>query len=397
MAKVKWTKWSQARREFTPAFKTSWPYVLLGLTLGAGFVFLSEEIPYKYSLVQRIVEHLGMGFIVSAIAVFFYEWGAHIKKALELSQELVDTIREDIKPMVLELAEKNLPKLLKTLLQDRSSVGHRHTRKMALDIDRLVTATMRLQKHGIWIKEQYLDVLTHSVCTLCDNAENLASLGEGMKAEFIAPTSETSTDGILAAQMKSLKENDSYDTITHLYVWKDGRLGELRKATLEVIRSRNVKVRRIFNFLIPVQLTPEEVRKILASHIKDCEDAGSGDRLQVRIITNRELSQSTSQDLKIYIREMHFGIFSHGNESLRIKLSKSWDLSNLELSMKREDLEASKQLFAEAWRIAKPLTRDGIDDCVQLFAKEEPAEVLSQATPMALARAPHNSSSPDAG
>jgi hypothetical protein len=383
MAKAKWTKWSQAQHEFAPAFKTSWPYVLLGFTLGAGFIFLSEEIPDKYPLVQRMVEHLGMGFIVSAIAVFFYEWGAHIKKALELSQELVDTIREDIKPMVLELAGTSLPKLLKILLQERSSVGHRHTREMVPDIERLVTATARLQKNGIWMKEQYLDVLARSIRTLCDNAENLASLGKGMKAEFIAPTSENSTDGILAAQMKSLKEKDTYDAITHLYVWKSGRLGELRKATLEAIGARNVKVRRIFNFLIPVQLTPEEVREILLSHIEECERVGPGESLQVRILTSRELSQSTSQDLKVYIQEMHFGIFSHGSESLRIKLSKSWDLSNIELSMKREDLEASKRLFAEAWRIAKPLTKNRIADCVQLLAKEGPAAGLSQAASVA--------------
>jgi hypothetical protein len=379
MAKAKWAKWSQARHEFAPAFQTSWPYVLLGFALGAGCVLLSENISSEHPLIRLIVEHLGMGFIVAAIAVFFYEWGAHIKTIMSLSTKLVDSIHEDVKPIVLELSEKSLPKLLKTLLQERSSIGHRHTSKMVPDIERLVMAAARLQTDGIWMKEQYLGVLAHSIRTLRENAESLESLAEGVKTEFLAPTSEVSIDEILAAQIRSLKEGDTYDVITNLSSWKSGRLGELRKETLAAIRLRGVKVRRVFNLLFPVQLTREEVREILASHIEECEQARLGENLQVRILTERESNQSASQELKVYVREMHFGIFSHGGESLQIKLSRHWDLSGLELSMKREDLEASKRLFTEAWRVSQPLTKDRIDDCVRLFSKKEPDAALAQA------------------
>jgi hypothetical protein len=74
-------------------------YVASGLVVGFSLVMASLYIPPHLApwfvpashvpvLVEKSLEHLGMGFIVAAIAVLFYEWGAHIKDSLKLSAEL---------------------------------------------------------------------------------------------------------------------------------------------------------------------------------------------------------------------------------------------------------------------------------------------------------------------
>src|SRR4051812_8519682 len=74
-------------------------YVVSGLVIGATLVITALYLPphlkqffasgsHVPALIEKLLEHLGMGFIVAAIAVLFYEWGAHIKDSLRLSAEL---------------------------------------------------------------------------------------------------------------------------------------------------------------------------------------------------------------------------------------------------------------------------------------------------------------------
>lgn len=73
------------------ALVKTWPYVLVGMLVGGGLLTLHEHLPPSVpELVRKLVEHLGVGFLVSAIAVFFYEWGSHAKEMRETNLRLLE-------------------------------------------------------------------------------------------------------------------------------------------------------------------------------------------------------------------------------------------------------------------------------------------------------------------
>src|ERR1044072_9184193 len=81
----------RAISSFGPAVKSALLYTLMGVIVGILLLWWQhylEEIHYPFVYCIKFLEHLGVGFIVSAIAVFFYEWGAHIKDTVELSSKL---------------------------------------------------------------------------------------------------------------------------------------------------------------------------------------------------------------------------------------------------------------------------------------------------------------------
>src|SRR5438034_8212722 len=66
-------------------------YVLAGLLVGGGLLTLHEYLPPSIpELARKLIEHLGVGFLVSAIAVFFYEWGSHAKEMRETNLRLLE-------------------------------------------------------------------------------------------------------------------------------------------------------------------------------------------------------------------------------------------------------------------------------------------------------------------
>lgn len=362
MSKVKWTKISQARKRLGPAFKSSWPYTLLGLSVGFLLLVAHEYIDSQYKLVALLVEHIGIGFIVSAIAVFFYEWGAHLKQAVELSEELASVIHNDVRPIVLELSQDTLPRALKTILRDSSSVAHRYTRQIVADIDQLVDSTAALQREGIWMKEEFIGVIADMLKTLRENAECFRDVADRREHRFAAPTSEDMIDRVLVAQMRSLRNGDTYDVITNLYSWRGNRLADLRKETKIAVTERDVRVRRIFNLIFKVPLSREEVRRILEEHMNEI---GSG--IDIKVLRKQDVEGSSSRELKFYAPSLHFGVFRHGAENLRIELTKSLDLSGMMLTMEPQELESVTALFDEAWNVAQPLSPGIIEECFSLF------------------------------
>lgn len=81
----------EGQRALHAIFET-WPYVLLGLLIGFALLALQEYLHRLQfpELVSKLVEHLGVGFLVSSIAVFFYEWGSHAKKTQQLNEQLLE-------------------------------------------------------------------------------------------------------------------------------------------------------------------------------------------------------------------------------------------------------------------------------------------------------------------
>jgi hypothetical protein len=66
------------------------------LGLGIGLIILPHQIQWfeNHALIALVIEHLGLGFLVSSIAVFGYEWRSHTKMAVELSEKLAKILTE---------------------------------------------------------------------------------------------------------------------------------------------------------------------------------------------------------------------------------------------------------------------------------------------------------------
>lgn len=362
--KAKWARLSRARKELGPAFKSTWPYTLVGLAVGIGIAWLPDAFPLcARPPLKLILEHVGVGFIVSAIAVFFYEWGAHTKKALELSEQLSSTIRNDLVPIALATGEVALLRGLESLLKESSSVGHQYVPVIITEVDLLVKAVRRLQQDGIWVREQYIQYIAETLATIRSNSECLASLQDEKVHNFVVPPDGLDpVDKVLAAQMNSLDEEDSYDVITNLISWRARRLSGLVLATRSAVKTRRVGVRRVFNPLFHVEMSGPEVRQILAEQLK--EAAELGELFQVRILFEEHVNASDSERLKAFAWNSHFGLFIHNGKKLHIELKKL-DLS--EVAMKAGDLKFEAELFDAAFKAAAPLTEELIEKCVALF------------------------------
>jgi hypothetical protein len=369
--KAKWVKLSQARREFTPAFKSSWPYTLLGLIVGIALVFLAKflspsgsegQAQGEETVVHLVVEHLGMGFLVSAIAVFFYEWGAHIRKALELAEQLSSTIKHDLAPIAMAAGEAALLRGLESLLKDNSAVGGKHVTEVISDVEKLVKALCGIQQGRIWIKEEYIAYIADLLRAVRENAECLQKLGDGDEHRLIVPVGgEDLVDAILSAQIRSLDADDSYDVLSNLASWRGGGLRDLRKATKEAV-DRKVSVRRVFNTLFYVEMRQDEVRKILLEQLKDMNDWGQ--EFQVKVLRREDLDKGASALMVEDVKISHFGIFRHGDNRLRIKLDRT---DQIMMSVKA-DFET--EFFEEAFRTAQTLTAELIEACMAEYPKQ---------------------------
>src|ERR1043165_9982242 len=93
---------------FIEAVRKTFRYVIFGCTVGFVLILLSTYSSVVFTesvskVVEKLLEHIGMGFIVAAIAVLFYEWGAHLKDSLRLSRELTG-LREAVAAQALNQA-----------------------------------------------------------------------------------------------------------------------------------------------------------------------------------------------------------------------------------------------------------------------------------------------------
>src|SRR5438270_12458855 len=92
---------SKARVTFLPAIRTVWPYMLFGFL--AALVQLTVSMlfsewgpkyfkPEAVAFVEKLMEHLAAGFVVSTLAVFLYEWGSEAKELIEIAARLTHVV-----------------------------------------------------------------------------------------------------------------------------------------------------------------------------------------------------------------------------------------------------------------------------------------------------------------
>lgn len=380
---------------FGPAFKSAAPFTAAGLLIGLALILLGDWLQGSTSFAQvvgeklghiigTVFEHLGVGFFVSALAVFFYEWDAHIKEAQNLSHKLANIIDRRLIPVFDTIGDDQFKHSLELLILRTQQTTPEYLPDLMNRLIRLAKAISDIQHDNAWARNQYIDFISYLLEeVVVENADTLKNVSEQkveQQGEYqfrVPPTGGEMADKILASHMKALSAGDGYDVISHLSSWK--HLKTFHKETEAAVKDRQIQVRRVFNLerKYKVELSSPEVTKVLTDHLKNMGAWGINEigepRYGVRILGKTQLIGSSS-NLRDNIDQKHFGIFKYstqnGKMSLRVNVHKP-DLSDMRLSKYKNVINDDIELFEEAWKFAKPLTLELIGEIAQQMSLSE--------------------------
>lgn len=155
---------------FWSAFKGAGRFVVIGIVAAffcfmfAGAIGSKNEV---LSYVKLALEHLGMGFIVSAIAVFFYEWGSHEKQLLEHSRDLME-VHKDLQDLKRLTAQRCLARSLNEIIGDE---------KKAKDaIMKIILELSKVKESSPWTPDGLRRSLVNSLERIAENAQTVSAL-----------------------------------------------------------------------------------------------------------------------------------------------------------------------------------------------------------------------------
>jgi hypothetical protein len=229
---------------FIDAVRQVFWYVLFGCVVGFGLVLLSEYVNKnnKHEFFGKLLEHVGMGFIVAAIAVLFYEWGAHLKAVERVSSELTG-LREAV-------AAQALSKALEVYM---NTGDHDFDRKVIDSITSILNDLKRLQDQGDWTQTGFQRFINAMLDKVSINSGRLADLSGQLRTN---PTRAASynvevhtpaqlVDTILAEQMALLPERGRYSVVTNPQDWQEGHFPQLLRESKIAVEQRFIVIRRI--------------------------------------------------------------------------------------------------------------------------------------------------------
>lgn len=287
----KFRNWAdKEQKTFRRASRSVGGFALIGFAIGMLAIIAKEWLHYDpmspnpepgRHYLALLLEHGGLGLIVSSIAVFGYEWRSHAKKAFELSEDLNLAIEElaTIKEQMVRLQSVQA-----WLAFEQSMIellgGDENKSRLRNHISLLVKSAYDLKMKQNANTVQYLNVISWLIGeTVVENAKTLVSLSNGTEAEWYykVPTSSAKMAArILGAHMKVMESGESYDTISDVRIWENSQLKYFTDKTEEAVK-RGVKVRRVFNLCtleIPkydgeeTRRALERVNAIIAEHLE---------------------------------------------------------------------------------------------------------------------------------
>jgi hypothetical protein len=364
-------KIKEASGELRPTFRTAWPYVLLGVFVGGvllllQFVFVNVKWLPEASIWARMLEHLGVGFLVSSIAVFGYEWSGHIHKTLNAGDNLIKAGER----LDLELARIHLIREER----DRSAVERGFRDFLGVGdqtVDEVVDHFMSIVDSVHKLVEQNNPKFVKFISVMLDelivgNANTLVEIGQGDRRGELPFQLDSAACAVrlLTAQMDSMDRGDEYLVVSDVVSWEDNRLDEFQDATRRAI-ARGVTVRRVFNLLRDERkMAWERVEKILKQHCNDAKGMRreNGDPgYEVRYVLNPSgLSERGASELDL--ANQHFGLFVQGDRKsiIRIKVNKD-DLSDLSFWRNHEVPEREdRRRFQRIWEMAELLNDEAV-------------------------------------
>lgn len=371
----------RASRNLLPAFRDMWMYMAFGLVLGGIFVEVSEHsngvLP---KFIVDFLNHVGMGLVVSAVAVLFYEWGGHFPKVFSLSKRLLSTgdemvaVKKDYQRLK---AENAMRQGIKQLLGEaRDHPGREELAALESSCCEIVLGIAHLRHQG-WPGRCYVGVVRTLLRDVIDgNLKTLVSISRGQSGDHhfrVPPTAAEHADMILAAQMNALGREarrrgepvDGYDVISDFTSWEENSMGLFVDATERAV-ARGVVVRRIFYLFAPKldSTNRQSARRVLQQHFDHTtqwNNSGTGEgRYEIRCVGKpgivRGACASPLLDSERALAA-HFGIFIYGRDRIRFSVQNA-NLSDMAVSM---EVEKDTLLFESVWNKAEPLTQETID------------------------------------
>jgi hypothetical protein len=408
--------YKQAKSEFRPAVISAGFYTLVGIAFGFLLLAVQHGLEQWSKAVQPtnevaakalhfiafMFEHLGIGFVVAAIAVFFYEWGAHIKKTMELTNRLVTSIDQvaGVQTVVeragglsaalgqttqimesLHLTERlykdidratrfNLTVCLSSVIGGTEKEKKQYLINAAKSCEDLIRSIEKLRKNNHWANNKYIEFITKQIDEVVGHNADAFShlrLNHGTRKFKVPPTAAGMAADILAHQMEAMKEGDRYDVISDLTSWRDTQLDELFNKTEAAVTNDDVQVRRVFNFLPYAwrgydRMPSSDHRSILVKHLQASETwRGKNGRgsYKIKILwpAGYETIKNDPRVRNINIATQHFGLFIHGNVSIKFSVTKI-DLSDMEMCRQDLDNDDSK-IFTAVWTAAEEIAAGG--------------------------------------
>jgi len=353
-------------------------FVLIGLVTGfgllAGHELLGDCGGHISALLSKLLEHLGVGFLVAAVAVFFYEWGAHAKETERLNNQLA-SFREPT-------AAESLRNSIEFLFRRDLNNPPRYVQELAADCNNLVSMISELLKKRSWVNDVHATFLSSLLRRLvAGNAlpfNRLSTLDPSnyvVDHELVLPRAAAILAGeLLSEYMKILLPGDSYSEVSNLSFWQHNQLTEFQNESLNAA-SRGIEIKRVFDLTrnYGIAISTEEATNILRRHLSDQEGLSCSDgrcSYHVKIFGADELAKSMSGTIEKYLT--HFAVLSHREERLRLKFQMP-DLSLTQIARwRQEENESEKRLyetlFDEIWDAATDLSGDNLDNAVKQVA-----------------------------
>lgn len=317
------------------AIRTVGVYSVSGVAVGWALVYWADSFQTTNKLLAKFLEHLGMGFIVAAIAVLFYEWGAHLKDSIRLS--------EGLRAIQSAVGENALEGALRVLIHGDKP---EHDLEMIRRVTIFVDYVRDLQTAGDWARAGYVRFLYRLLKDVTQNAESLRNISAELRknpaagAEYhvIVQSPAALTDIMLAEQMRRLPHGGKYSIATNPRTWQANQLNELHDESRRAV-ERGVIIRRIF--VLTRSRGPH-------AHTFNAAEAGQMIRLHFLHARNWSRASGGSYEIKLlddsvlknlatpaatFIYDNHFGVFelSATEEHAVLVQVTSPDLSDLRI------------------------------------------------------------------
>jgi hypothetical protein len=350
---------------FIPAVRSVGFLSVAGALGGLILVYFSDhlELSKIHPGWAEMAKHVGLGFVVSSIAVFGYEWRAHSRKTLDLTARLVT------------LLETQSDKYLKYALAEMFSSPEGGTHEVAGHLENVAINLSRLLKRG-GEAHYYVSFFSGIISGLIEsNIQEIESF-YARKIQVVTfrvlSTAHIVSD-VLAAQMSSMKRGEKYEVISDFYSWREKQLESFQDATGSAVGS-GVEVVRIFNLWATDdaayrEMTAEQVKDILEEHLRDQAKWGEGYQVYYFGLFEREEMRKKHGGLDE--PDTHVGIFSRNGRPVIGFEVVDRSLERIRISQHPDDLDREWSKFSDLKNHSTPLKDDVIERAFREYAKQK--------------------------
>lgn len=344
------------------------------ITIAHGFYgkMTLEEFPFWSRMFIELLRDLGVGCFVAAVAGVGLEGFQQTTAIAEAEASLVarsevldekmrnviaaarnlehhdnplDAIKDHLKDLLPNSKFDNLSANIVELLNVLSGI-----RKSA-DTTPLGKETNEYVLLLNWMLKKYV---LEGAMRLSELIRAIGPDEQQFTAVYEPPERRTLAQHILTAQMCSMREGDTYESIANVNLYLGGDYKLYREATMTALK-RGISIRRIYN----VCEFPDDQRVTIEEEIKSQLEQFNCPNFKARIISLADIKNITDNEVKEFnlsnrdaIKNLYFGTFKHREGGAVEFNAGPHDVSKLELKAFSQLLTSSckSDLFEFIWQ-----------------------------------------------